>query len=153
MGWILVALTINLKLLVLYFVLYSTLVGGVISTLHQLNIFHLNQTLSLPIRANRQALLFIILISLGGLPPFLGFLPKWLVLREIVSVGNPIIRVRLIVFSLLTLFYYLRLTLSAFTLSKNINYTSTNSKDIEMKPAQVALTILSLFGFSIFCII
>lgn len=51
----------------------------------------------------------VILLSLGGLPPLTGFLPKWLVLVELVKQDLPLIAVIAALSSLLSLYFYLRL--------------------------------------------
>lgn len=53
---------------------------------------------------------FICLLSLGGLPPFTGFVPKWVVMQEIVSQGLYFPFVFLLSMALVTLYYYLRIT-------------------------------------------
>lgn len=49
------------------------------------------------------------LLSLGGLPPFLGFIPKWRVIRILSEVGGHILGVFLATFTLISLYFYVRL--------------------------------------------
>lgn len=49
-----------------------------------------------------------VLLSLGGLPPLSGFLPKWLILSEIVKQGLALAATVAALSALLSLFYYLR---------------------------------------------
>jgi NADH:ubiquinone oxidoreductase subunit 2 (subunit N) len=66
--------------------------------------------------APKQTILFLSFLSLGGLPPFLGFLPKWVVLNSVLGGGLYVISLLIIVTSLFILFYYLRMAFSAFIL-------------------------------------
>nr|AAQ09127.1 NADH dehydrogenase subunit 2 [Chalarodon madagascariensis] len=60
------------------------------------------------------------LLSLGGLPPLTGFLPKWLIMEELTLQNLIPITVTLAMASLLSLFFYLRLTYTtSLTLSPN----------------------------------
>nr|AAX89304.1 NADH dehydrogenase subunit II [Plethodon glutinosus] len=60
----------------------------------------------------------IILMSLGGLPPTSGFLPKWMILEELVKQNMTPLAVLAIALTLLTLFFYLRLSyISSLTTS------------------------------------
>nr|AAZ06531.1 NADH dehydrogenase subunit 2 [Anolis polylepis] len=70
------------------------------------------------------SMMMILLLSLGGLPPLTGFMPKWLILEELVN-QNFILTAIIMAFStLLSLFFYLRLTYStALTLSPNMVQT------------------------------
>nr|ABW04426.1 NADH dehydrogenase subunit 2 [Crotaphytus collaris] len=60
------------------------------------------------------------LLSLGGLPPLAGFLPKWLILEELTTQNLTPMATLLAMTSLLSLFFYLRLTYTTtLTLSPN----------------------------------
>nr|YP_010924987.1 NADH dehydrogenase subunit 2 [Harmothoe imbricata]WKB17965.1 NADH dehydrogenase subunit 2 [Harmothoe imbricata] len=52
--------------------------------------------------------LSLLLLSLGGIPPLLGFFPKWLVLENL-SLLSPLFTLVILLGSLLNLFYYLNL--------------------------------------------
>nr|ABW04553.1 NADH dehydrogenase subunit 2 [Crotaphytus nebrius]ABW04554.1 NADH dehydrogenase subunit 2 [Crotaphytus nebrius]ABW04557.1 NADH dehydrogenase subunit 2 [Crotaphytus nebrius]ABW04558.1 NADH dehydrogenase subunit 2 [Crotaphytus nebrius]ABW04559.1 NADH dehydrogenase subunit 2 [Crotaphytus nebrius] len=60
------------------------------------------------------------LLSLGGMPPLSGFLPKWLILEELTTQNLTPMATLLAMTSLLSLFFYLRLTYTTtLTLSPN----------------------------------
>nr|AAZ06525.1 NADH dehydrogenase subunit 2 [Anolis pachypus] len=70
------------------------------------------------------AMMMILLLSLGGLPPLTGFMPKWLILEELVSQNLALMAIIMTMFTLLSLFFYLRLTyVATLTLSPNIVQT------------------------------
>ena len=54
-------------------------------------------------------LLALVLFSLAGLPPFLGFAPKWFILNQSVTHNIIILVIAAIVANLITLFFYIRL--------------------------------------------
>ena len=66
------------------------------------------------------ALLPIVLLSLGGLPPLTGFLPKWLILQELTKQGLPMVATVAALTALLSLYFYLRLSY-AITLTVSPN--------------------------------
>nr|ABW73943.1 NADH dehydrogenase subunit 2 [Anolis cooki]ABW73944.1 NADH dehydrogenase subunit 2 [Anolis cooki] len=62
----------------------------------------------------------LVLLSLGGLPPLTGFLPKWLILEELITQNMSPLALMMAMSALLSLFYYLRLTYTtALTLAPN----------------------------------
>nr|YP_009341708.1 NADH dehydrogenase subunit 2 [Sardinella longiceps]AEY81216.1 NADH dehydrogenase subunit 2 [Sardinella longiceps]AIT55735.1 NADH dehydrogenase subunit 2 [Sardinella longiceps]AKR07186.1 NADH dehydrogenase subunit 2 [Sardinella longiceps]AVI15782.1 NADH dehydrogenase subunit 2 [Sardinella longiceps]AVI15795.1 NADH dehydrogenase subunit 2 [Sardinella longiceps] len=67
------------------------------------------------------ALACLILLSLGGLPPLTGFMPKWFILQEVSNQGFPLTATVIALTALLSLYFYLRLsyamtlTLSPYT--------------------------------------
>nr|YP_009059611.1 NADH dehydrogenase subunit 2 [Prochilodus lineatus]AIN79140.1 NADH dehydrogenase subunit 2 [Prochilodus lineatus]ARS00829.1 NADH dehydrogenase subunit 2 [Prochilodus lineatus]ATI20163.1 NADH dehydrogenase subunit 2 [Prochilodus lineatus] len=68
----------------------------------------------------------LILLSLGGLPPLTGFMPKWLILQELTKQGLPLIATLVALSALLSLYFYLRLCYSmTLTISPNTNNSIT----------------------------
>ena len=53
-------------------------------------------------------LMLILMLSMAGVPPFLGFWAKWSVLREVIASGQIPLAVVAVLFSVIGLFYYLR---------------------------------------------
>nr|AIW62060.1 NADH dehydrogenase subunit 2 [Variabilichromis moorii] len=71
------------------------------------------------------ALAPLILLSLGGLPPLTGFMPKWLILQELTKQGLAPAATLAALSALLSLYFYLRLSYAmALTISPN-TLTST----------------------------
>nr|AAP94356.1 NADH dehydrogenase subunit II [Anolis whitemani] len=65
-------------------------------------------------------LMMLTLLSLGGLPPLTGFLPKWLILEQLTAQNLIPLAIMMALTTLLSLFFYLRLTYtSTLTLSPN----------------------------------
>nr|AAZ06499.1 NADH dehydrogenase subunit 2 [Anolis intermedius] len=63
----------------------------------------------------------ILLLSLAGLPPLTGFVPKWLILEGLIMQNLTLIAVTMAMASLLSLFFYLRLTYTtALTLAPHM---------------------------------
>nr|YP_008854699.1 NADH dehydrogenase subunit 2 [Caranx ignobilis]AHA41576.1 NADH dehydrogenase subunit 2 [Caranx ignobilis] len=52
----------------------------------------------------------LILLSLGGLPPLTGFMPKWLILQELTKQDLPLLATIAALTALLSLYFYLRLS-------------------------------------------
>nr|QGZ08732.1 NADH dehydrogenase subunit 2 [Melanocetus johnsonii] len=67
------------------------------------------------------------LLSLGGLPPLTGFMPKWLILQELTKQGLALTATIAAMSALLSLYFYLRLSYAmTLTMSPN-SLTSTTS--------------------------
>nr|YP_008080733.1 NADH dehydrogenase subunit 2 [Osteochilus salsburyi]AFQ31531.1 NADH dehydrogenase subunit 2 [Osteochilus salsburyi] len=68
----------------------------------------------------------LVLLSLGGLPPLTGFLPKWLILQELAKQDLPIIATAMALTALISLYFYLRLCYAmTLTISPNTNNSIT----------------------------
>nr|YP_009164859.1 NADH dehydrogenase subunit 2 [Taractichthys steindachneri]AKZ17051.1 NADH dehydrogenase subunit 2 [Taractichthys steindachneri] len=69
----------------------------------------------------------LMLLSLGGLPPLTGFMPKWLILQELSKQDLALIATLAAITALLSLYFYLRLSYAmALTMSPN-NLPGTTS--------------------------
>nr|YP_009406927.1 NADH dehydrogenase subunit 2 [Typhlatya pearsei]ASA39450.1 NADH dehydrogenase subunit 2 [Typhlatya pearsei] len=126
MAWLLAAIMFNERMWLIYFLCYTLISASVVSILHSNQIFHFNQLLTMNLFSKPLKLsLFLSLLSLGGLPPFLGFLPKMMIIQEFLFSQTSIIWLTILLFSaLLTLFFYLRISLSSFILASPKTKTS-----------------------------
>nr|YP_009473697.1 NADH dehydrogenase subunit 2 [Sarcocheilichthys davidi]AVK39420.1 NADH dehydrogenase subunit 2 [Sarcocheilichthys davidi] len=62
----------------------------------------------------------LVLLSLGGLPPLTGFMPKWLILQELTKQDLPLTATAMALAALLSLYFYLRLCYAmTLTISPN----------------------------------
>lgn len=153
-GWILVAWYSNNLSLVYYFILYTVLLLPLIILFHKTNNIQLNHLTNVSIPLSIQFCSFFLLLSLGGLPPFLGFLPKWIVIQNFLISGHLlsiVTSIIIVLISLLTLFFYLRLTFSAFIFSNskwNLYFSQIN-----IRKTFIFSSIISLLGFIISFII
>nr|AGN11697.1 NADH dehydrogenase subunit II [Anguis veronensis]AGN11698.1 NADH dehydrogenase subunit II [Anguis veronensis] len=79
------------------------------------------------------------LLSLGGLPPLSGFMPKWLTLEELLTQNMALLATVLAMSTLLSLFFYLRLS---YSLSVTMSPSPTKiSSKWRLKPGTSALSL------------
>nr|YP_010894885.1 NADH dehydrogenase subunit 2 [Phortica longipenis]WJW73398.1 NADH dehydrogenase subunit 2 [Phortica longipenis] len=123
LGWMISALMISESIWYIYFMFYSFLSFTLIFMFNTFKIFHLTQMFSLFFNSKiLKFMLFMNFLSLGGLPPFLGFLPKWIVIQQLSFNNQYLLLIILTISTLITLFFYLRICYSAFML----NYYENN---------------------------
>nr|YP_009250675.1 NADH dehydrogenase subunit 2 [Heterotermes tenuior]AMX23004.1 NADH dehydrogenase subunit 2 [Heterotermes tenuior] len=114
-GWMLMALITGDNMWMMYFAVYSTLVLSVLSVIKLSSVSFINQTL-MTNKENKlmKFMMFTTLLSLGGLPPFLGFLPKWFIIQAMTTNELIPMAVIMVITSLITLYYYLKISYSSF---------------------------------------
>nr|ALG31098.1 NADH dehydrogenase subunit 2 [Mylopharodon conocephalus] len=66
----------------------------------------------------------LVLLSLGGLPPLTGFMPKWLILQELAKQDLPLTATVMALAALLSLYFYLRL---CYAMTLTISPNTVNS--------------------------
>nr|APX39707.1 NADH dehydrogenase subunit 2 [Cryptocephalus androgyne] len=116
-GWMIAAMMSTSSIWMIYFSVYTIITINIVWVLHILNAKSIGQIASLFGQNKMSSLLFSMnFLSLGGLPPFLGFLPKWLTVQQLIYMSNYSVAILLILLTLIALFYYLRMSLIPMTL-------------------------------------
>nr|YP_011004677.1 NADH dehydrogenase subunit 2 [Yunleon longicorpus]WPT28317.1 NADH dehydrogenase subunit 2 [Yunleon longicorpus] len=145
LGWMLSSLLISLTYWTIYFIFYTILSLSIIYMFFYFNIFYFSQIFS---HLNNFPVIkfsmFCNFLSLGGLPPFTGFLPKWIIIQNLSMSYMSLVSI-MVVLTLITLFFYIRLTYSAFMM-----YTTQPIWNklwfINMPKSMILLTFFSTSG-------
>nr|ADF59329.1 NADH dehydrogenase subunit 2 [Cyrtodactylus agusanensis] len=108
MGWLITAITLDQSLTTLTMLLYTL---TTLATFLPLATTKTTTDVGImwPLSPMTLTTTMITLMSLGGLPPLTGFMPKWLILKELTSMQLPLIATLLLMSSLLGLYFYIRL--------------------------------------------
>lgn len=117
-GWILLAMGQGGYYYLLYFCLYRVVIRGTIYFMWRHEIGHINQLRGLESVVGIKVLLN--LMSLGGLPPLFGFLPKWIVIQSIRMSYSRLVLVWALGLNLVTVYYYLRARLAGFVFTGEV---------------------------------
>lgn len=122
LGWILAAIY-NRNIWLVYFLFYTFLTFSIVFMFNIFKISYINQLFTLFFHEKRiKFFLFFNLLSLGGLPPFLGFLPKIFVIQSLTMNNQLFLLTFIVIITLITLYFYIRLCYRAFIL----NYYENN---------------------------
>nr|URX54500.1 NADH dehydrogenase subunit 2 [Glyptotermes sp. 19 AB-2022a] len=147
-GWMLTAMMGGTNLWLMYFTVYSLLTTTVVTTAKSYNISFVNQTMTVNKYPTAKFMLFTTLLSLGGLPPFIGFLPKWTVIQLMIVNNLSFIMAVMVMTSLMTLYYYLSVCYSSFMIlydqPKWNTWTTTMNKNILYGMMLSSLSMLGL---------
>nr|YP_009351365.1 NADH dehydrogenase subunit 2 [Foraminitermes rhinoceros]AQP29414.1 NADH dehydrogenase subunit 2 [Foraminitermes rhinoceros] len=155
-GWMLAALTTSENLWMVYFAIYSTLTLAVVSAIKLSGASFINQTLMNNKNITlMKFMMFTSLLSLAGLPPFLGFLPKWIIIQSMITNNLTPLATIMVVTSLITLYYYMKISYSSFMILNVEPKWNTKSNKIKTTSniSALALSTLSLTGMMICTII
>nr|WBR66477.1 NADH dehydrogenase subunit 2 [Microphysogobio sp. l XY-2023] len=142
MGWMIIVLQYAPQLTLLALGTYIFMTSAAFLTLKMSSATKIN-TLAMawsnsPILTATTAL---VLLSLGGLPPLTGFMPKWLILQEMTKQGLPTTATIMALAALLSLYFYLRL---CYAMTLTISPNATNSATpwrVKTTQASLPLTI------------
>nr|AGC54399.1 NADH dehydrogenase subunit 2 [Gynaephora menyuanensis] len=137
LGWMLSALMISENLWIFYLFIYSFMISIIFFLFNMMNMFFINQLFINNMKSMIKISLMINFLSLGGLPPFIGFFPKWIIINSMINNQSYFVILIMIMMSLIILFYYIRIIYSSFMfnyfkmkwfkmLSKNKNFMFIN---------------------------
>nr|AIZ57498.1 NADH dehydrogenase subunit 2 [Neolissochilus hexagonolepis] len=125
MGWMVIIIQYAPQLTMIALGTYIIMTSAAFLTLKTLTTTKMNTLATAwsknPILASTTAL---VLLSLGGLPPLTGFMPKWLILQELTKQDLPITATVMALTALISLYFYLRL---CYTMTLTISPATTNS--------------------------
>nr|AKL78799.1 NADH dehydrogenase subunit 2 [Moschus chrysogaster]QTC30920.1 NADH dehydrogenase subunit 2 [Moschus chrysogaster] len=151
MGWMTAILPYNPTMTLLNLIIY------IIMTSTMFMLFMANSTtttLSLSRTWNKApimtALALVTLLSMGGLPPLSGFMPKWLIIQEMTKNNSIIMPTLMAITALLNLYFYMRLTYStALTMFPSTNnmkmkWQFSNMKQMTLLPTMTVMSTLLL---------
>nr|QNM39352.1 NADH dehydrogenase subunit 2 [Macaca brunnescens] len=126
MGWMMMTLVYNPTTTILYLTMYIILTTTMFLIL---NLSTSTTILMLARTWNKSThltpLTALTLMSLGGLPPLTGFLPKWTIIQELTMNNNFLIPSIMTIMTLLNLYFYMRLI---YTTSLTLLPTPNNTK-------------------------
>nr|YP_010924949.1 NADH dehydrogenase subunit 2 [Chanohirata theae]WKB17927.1 NADH dehydrogenase subunit 2 [Chanohirata theae] len=113
-----------------YLIIYSLLIMIMILILSESKINFINQMISNKFNPWIKTNIWMNMLSMGGMPPLMGFIPKIMVMQMMIKENSWMMLMTLILSSLLVLSFYLRLAFTAmfnfnYMLKWNMNYSTT----------------------------
>nr|AIE43273.1 NADH dehydrogenase subunit 2 [Fluviphylax simplex] len=148
LGWMILVLQFSSLITLMTLALYIVMTSSLFMT------FKINNTTTVNSLSSSWAkmpaltsILPFILLSLGGLPPLTGFMPKWMILTELSKQGVGFTMTLAALSALLSLYFYLRLSY-AMTLTMSPN-NLTGSLSWRLLPKYPTLPLATLASFTI----
>nr|AML26183.1 NADH dehydrogenase subunit 2 [Scolytinae sp. BMNH 1274290] len=142
-SWMLSAMMCSMNTWLIYFSIYSFMNLAIIHSLKFWKIFFIQQINTIKNTSNK--IMFMMnFLSLGGLPPFIGFVPKWITINQMSMNSMFFLASILILFSMITLFFYLRITFSSLSLYSSNSIFFMNKYVNLLLSTMILLTPLSI---------
>nr|APX40018.1 NADH dehydrogenase subunit 2 [Cryptocephalus rugicollis] len=129
MGWMIAAMISTKSIWMTYFVIYSLITINIVWIFHLMKVKNIAQIANIFKNNKLSSLMFSMnFLSLGGIPPFIGFLPKWLTVQQLIFMENYFIALMMIILTLIAMFFYLRMSLTPMTLINSMNLPKVSMK-------------------------
>nr|ABC97344.1 NADH dehydrogenase subunit 2 [Piprites chloris]ADE75580.1 NADH dehydrogenase subunit 2 [Piprites chloris]ADE75581.1 NADH dehydrogenase subunit 2 [Piprites chloris]AFH56056.1 NADH dehydrogenase subunit 2 [Piprites chloris]AXZ96835.1 NADH dehydrogenase subunit 2 [Piprites chloris] len=147
LGWMTIILIYNPNLTLLTFYLYSLTTAAIFLILNTIKSMKITTMMTAWTKTpSLTAILMLALLSLAGLPPLTGFLPKWQIIQELTKQELTPLATTIALLSLLGLFFYLRLAYCAtITLPPNsMNHMKQWQANKSTATLTTTFTVLSI---------
>nr|UPL65894.1 NADH dehydrogenase subunit 2 [Lasiolabops cosmopolites] len=137
MSWMLSCAMNYKKSWMMYLFMYSMMMLIMAKMMNLYNIMYINQ-MNIFFKNNMDKIIVIVtMLSIGGLPPFLGFFPKWMAIEYMIKMSEVMMMIVMVMSSLITIMYYLRL-------SSSMNLIFSHSQKWMFKPMTSKITSMWL---------
>nr|AAZ39036.1 NADH dehydrogenase subunit 2 [Pomarea iphis] len=149
LGWMAIIIIYSPKLTLLSFYLYTLMTAAVFLTFNSMKVLKLSTLMTAWTKTpSLSTILLLTLLSLAGLPPLTGFLPKWLIIQELTKQDMAPTAVIISLLSLLGLFFYLRLAYCA-TITLPPHTTNHMKQWHTNKPVNISIAILTTLSIAL----
>nr|AAY43542.1 NADH dehydrogenase subunit 2 [Myioborus miniatus] len=146
LGWMTIIIIYNPKLTLINFYLYTMMTATIFLTLNTIKVLKLSTLMTSWTKIpSLNAMLLLTLLSLAGLPPLTGFLPKWLIIQELTKQDMAPAATLISLLSLLSLFFYLRLAYCT-TITLPPHTTNHMKQWRTNKPTSITIAILTIMS-------
>nr|YP_007317431.1 NADH dehydrogenase subunit 2 [Paralithodes camtschaticus]AGA84549.1 NADH dehydrogenase subunit 2 [Paralithodes camtschaticus] len=158
MAWMLAAAIMSENMMFMYFLFYCCISSSVALIFHNHQAFYISNLIDKKESSSASNFpMFMALFSLGGLPPFTGFIPKWFIIQELNNFNMFMLFIVLLSCTLITLYFYLRiaipfLTFSAPSFKSSLMY-DLNKTNLLSSPLIIFMNMFGLMIPSLFMIV
>nr|WOW98996.1 NADH dehydrogenase subunit 2 [Oecleopsis sp.] len=125
--WMLLSFMMSKSIMILFSITYSMINILIMTSLKKLSIMYINQMSNMKTKENIN--LILLMLSISGLPPTIGFFPKWMILKELINLSTVLSSV-LIFSSIISMYFYLQMITSNLTMFSLKKKFTKNNKTI-----------------------
>nr|QEJ81979.1 NADH dehydrogenase subunit 2 [Tubuca paradussumieri] len=148
LSWMLIAISMSDNFWLFYFLIYSLILLSITSMFFKLQTY----TLSSLIKSDSNNFFFSLIISLNflslsGLPPFTGFVPKWMLIQIMLNKSLFLPTFFLLLSALITLYFYLRIIIPfILILNPSMSFSSKFKSFTFSSPILIMKTSFNFLG-------
>nr|YP_010247333.1 NADH dehydrogenase subunit 2 [Bothrogonia shuana]QKQ14775.1 NADH dehydrogenase subunit 2 [Bothrogonia shuana] len=122
----------------MFMINYTIVITSVLLMFMKLNIYYFNQMMVNSFKKSMNISIWMLMLSLGGIPPMMGFLGKLMVLEYLISIDQLMLTAMMVLSSLPVMFYYMRCSFMSMTMS------SISMKWMTPSPSKILTNLLAI---------
>nr|YP_010827534.1 NADH dehydrogenase subunit 2 [Sinocentrus brevicornis]WFD60953.1 NADH dehydrogenase subunit 2 [Sinocentrus brevicornis] len=138
----------NCSIWMTYFILYSASLLMLTLMIMKMNLNFINQFIFNNYSNSMKLIMWMIMMSMGGMPPMLSFYGKFMVIKYLIELNNLIMIIFMITGSLIIIFFYMRMTFLSmmffYHMPKWLKMNSMENSFIIMTTLIMPITVFNL---------
>nr|UPL65868.1 NADH dehydrogenase subunit 2 [Thaumastocoris safordi] len=130
LGWMMASIKYSSYIWILYMIIYTLMMSQLTMFFIKNNIKNVNQFNYYKDNKSNKMMIMLQLLSMGGLPPMIGFWMKISVIYLLIMNNDMMMTIIMVMFSMITLFAYMRSMSSSMLMSSQmLKYKNCNNKN------------------------
>lgn len=146
--WILPTILISKSIWIIYFLIYLIISSRIIINLNIINSSIINQIFLYKFSFKWNIPIILRFLSIAGLPPLLGFIPKWISIQVIIRERLYLLSILIIISTIVLIFSYTRIIFTS-TLLINFEKSWQKIKHEQNKPFIVSINFFRLLPWTL----
>nr|AXS65811.1 NADH dehydrogenase subunit 2 [Staphylinoidea sp. 15 KM-2017] len=124
MSWMISSMMISKNIWIYYFIIYTIISFNIIIMFKEIHVYYFQQLfLMLNNHLTLKIFFSLNLLSLSGIPPFLGFIAKWVIIENLLLNQFFLMTILMIFMTMVTMYFYMRILFTMFMINMNeMNY-------------------------------
>nr|AKK32518.1 NADH dehydrogenase subunit 2 [Henschiella sp. PJ-2015] len=118
-SWMLMSMLFESNMWIMYMIIYMIMMFMFCYKMNWYNIYYINQ-LQMNLMNYNKLIIIMLMLSIGGLPPFIGFLPKWMIMQMMINLNMNMMMIIMLMSSLIILFFYMQIIMNMFMMNYNM---------------------------------
>nr|AMR97516.1 NADH deshydrogenase subunit 2 [Iberobaenia minuta] len=140
MGWMMSTIMISETIWLYYFIIYSMMTMNLTFMFNKSKMFSMNQMYMKNMNSMKNLMFSMNLLSLAGLPPFLGFISKWMTIQVLIKENMLTLMLMMTTMTIPLMFIYTKMIMTTMIMK-------TNKKMWNLKQANLSSKTLGMMNF------
>nr|YP_009643532.1 NADH dehydrogenase subunit 2 [Psolodesmus mandarinus]AWH61857.1 NADH dehydrogenase subunit 2 [Psolodesmus mandarinus] len=143
-GWMIMAMMMSSNYWTTYFLLYVSMNMAATVIFSKSETMYLEQVFNMKTKSKMKMMMFISMLSLGGMPPFMGFVPKWIIIQNMIMFQSYLLILIMVMTTLITLYMYMRMMYSSLTFSSQSTSWQNQQDNSVVTYLSMGITLLGI---------
>nr|AEV56632.1 NADH dehydrogenase subunit 2 [Stenopirates sp. NKU01] len=141
-SWMMMSLFYENNMWMMYMLIYMLILFMFVNIMKKNNIMFINQ-MNMNMNLENKIMIMILFLSLSGLPPFIGFLPKWMIIQTMINLKSYLFMLIMLMSSLIIMYFYLQIIMNMLMINYNLmKWNNKKKKSLSLFNMNMILNLM-----------